>query len=202
MVRYFINVLWQLIVTNPAKIATLIAAIICFHFLDTFPNSKYKEPVITEYNDNSTWLYLIRNSGDESGYDVLTFSEKQKLVEGCLLIDDYSDLNILFWILFSISTLFFSISTIVGWISDDEDINWGLDFCLKKSVNKLIYCELEDNTYYYMAIGRLIGKTKTQINPRRVTDHFNIQSWNDIKKCPKFCTKTQNRNNLLNKLGI
>jgi hypothetical protein len=53
-----------------------------------------------------------------------------------------------------------------------------------------------------MAFGRLIGKSDTQINPRRVSDHFNTYFLSDLRKCPRFSTKTQNRNNLLDKLGI
>jgi hypothetical protein len=53
-----------------------------------------------------------------------------------------------------------------------------------------------------MAFGRLIGKSDTQINPRRVSDHFNTYFFSDLRKCPRFSTKTQNRNNLLDKLGI
>jgi len=202
MIRYFLGVIWQLIITNPIKIATLVIAIVSFNYADSFQNGTYKEPVVAEFNDNSTWVYLTRNSSNSSGYEVMTSATKEKLVDGSLVLDDYNDLNVFFWIFFVISGLIFSITTIIGWIGGDDDISWDLNGCLEKTLNDIIYCELEGDVYHYMAFGRLIGKSKTQINPRRVSDHFNTYSLFDLRKCPKFSTKTQNRNNLLDKLGI
>jgi hypothetical protein len=202
MIRYFLSVIWQLIITNPIKITALVIAITSWNYAGSFKNGTYKEPVVSEFKDGSTWIYLTRNSGNSSGYEVMTSATKEKLVDGSLVLDDYNDINVLFWVFFVISSLIFSITTIIGWINDDSDISWDLDNCLENSLNNIIYCELEDGVYYYMAFGRLIGKSKTQINPRRVADHFNTYSLSDLRKCPKFATKTQNRNNLLDRLGI
>ena len=113
MIRYFLGVIWQLITTNPIKITTLVIAITSWNYAGSFQNGTYKEPVVSEVKDGSTWIYLTRNS-----------------------------------------------------------------------------------------VGRLIGKSDIQINPRRVSDHFITYSLSDLRKCPRFSTKTQNRNNLLDKLGI
>jgi len=202
MIRYFINVIWRLIITNPLKISALILSIISYNYAGSFKNGTYKEPVVAEFNDNSTWVYLVRNESNSTGYDVMTSPSKEKIVDNCLILEDYDDRNILLWVLFSVSTLFFVVSTIVGWTSVDDDINWDLDNCQEIALNSLIYCELEDDTFYYMAFDRLIGQSKKQINPRRIADSFNIYSFSDLKKCPKFSTKTQRRNNLLDRLGI
>jgi hypothetical protein len=202
MIRYSLSVIWQLIITNPIKVTALTIAIVSFNYAGSFHNGTYKEPVVSEIKDGSTWIYLTRNSANSSGYEVMTSATKEKLVDGSLVLDDYNDINVVFWIFFVISTLIFSITTIIGWINDDDDISWDLDGCLANSLNNIIYCELEDGVYYYMAFGRLIGKSNTQINPRRVSDHFNTYSLSDLRKCPRFSTKTQNRNNLLDKLGI
>jgi hypothetical protein len=202
MIRYFLSVIWQLIATNPIKITTLVIAIVSFKYAGSFQNGTYKQPVVAEFNDNSTWVYLVRNENNSTGYDVMTSTTKEKLVDGSIVLDDYNDLNVLFWVFFAISSLIFSITTFIGWINGDSDVSWDLGGCLEKSLNNIIYCELEDGIYYYMAFGRLIGKSKTQINPRRVADHFNTYSLSDLRKCPKFATKTQNRNNLLDRLGI
>jgi hypothetical protein len=202
MIRYSLSVIWQLIITNPIKITALVIAIISWNYAGSFQNGTYKEPVVSEVKDGSTWIYLTRNSGNSSGYEVMTSATKEKLVDGSLVLDDYNGINVVFWIFFVISALIFSITTIIGWINDDDDISWDLDECLANSLNNIIYCELEDGVYYYMAFGRLIGKTDIQINPRRVSDHFKTYSLSDLRKCPRFSTKTQNRNNLLDKLGI
>ena len=91
MIRYFLNVIWQLLITNPIKVITLIVAIICFNFTDTFQNGTYKESVIAESKDGSKWIYVIRSGGDSSGYEVLEYTSKQKVVDGCLVIFDYNE---------------------------------------------------------------------------------------------------------------
>lgn len=202
MIRYYLSLIWQLIITNPIKILTLTTAIICYNYAGSFKNGTYKEPVVSEFNDNSTWVYLVRDQNNSSGYDVMTSSSKQKLVDNCLVLDDYNYFNILFWVLFSLLTLYFSINVIMGWVTDDDDISWDLRGCQSKSINDVIYSDFEDGKFYYLALGRLVGESDVQINPQRVSRHFNVESLSDLRKCPLFSTKKQNRNNLLNKLGI
>jgi hypothetical protein len=202
MISYLLRLIWQVVITNPIKISTLTAAIICYNYAGSFKNSTYKEPVVFEYDDNSTWIYLIRSQSNSSGYDIMKFASKQKLTDGCLVLEDYNDFNILFWVLFSLLVLYFLINVIMGWVTDDDDISWDLYGCQSKSINDIIYCDTENGKFYYMALGRLVGESGVQINPQRVSEHFNVHSLSDLRKCPKFCTKKQNRNNLLNKLGI
>ena len=143
MIRYFLNVIWQLIISNPIKIVTLTVSIICFNFADTFQNGTYKEPIVTEYKDGGNYIYITRSNDESFGYEVLSYTSKQKVVDGCLVIFNYNDFNVLFWIFFGISTLFFSINTILGWITDDDDLSWNLESCQERAMNRLIYCEIE-----------------------------------------------------------
>jgi hypothetical protein len=202
MIRYFLGVIWQLIIKNPIKIVAMILAIISYNYAGSFKSGTYKEPIVKEFNDGGIWVYIARSTTNSSRYEVMTAQSKQKLVDNCLVLEDYDDRNVLLWILFGVTSLVFVISTIIGLANGDDDIGWDLDSCQERSINNLIYCELEGDTFYYMAFGRLIGQSKTQINPRRIADSFNIYTLSDLKKCPKFSTKTQKRNNLLDKLGI
>jgi hypothetical protein len=202
MIRYFLGVTWQLIITNPIKILALIIAIISYNYAGSFKSGTYKEPIVKEFNDGGIWVYISRSNNNSTGYKVMTSQSKQKLVDNCLILEDYDDRNVLLWVLFGVTSLVFVISTIIGLVNDDNDLGWDLDSCQEKSINNLIYCELEGYTFYYMAFGRLIGKSNTQINPRRVAYHFDTYSLSDLRKCPKFSTKTKKRNNLLDKLGI
>jgi hypothetical protein len=202
MVRYYLGVIWQLIITNPIKIVALILAIISYNYAGSFKSGTYKQPIVKEFNDGGIWVYLARSTNNSSGYEVMTTQSKQKLVDNCLVLEDYDDRNVLLWILFGVTLLVFVISTIIGLLNGDDDIGWDLDSCQEISINNLIYCELEDDTFYYMAFGRLIGQSKTQLKSRSIADSFRIHSLSDLKKCPKFSTKTQKRNNLLDKLGI
>jgi hypothetical protein len=202
MVRYFLGVIWQLIITNPIKILALILAIISYNYAGSFKSGTYKEPIVKEFNDGGIWVYIARSTNNSSGYEVMTTQSKQKLVDNCLVLEDYDDRNVLLWILFGVTSLISVVSTIIGLLNGDDDIGWDLDSCQERSINNLIYCELEGDTFYYMAFGRLIGQSKTQLKSRSIADSFRIHSLSDLKKCPKFSTKTQKRNNLLDKLGI
>lgn len=202
MIRYYLGVMWQLIITNPIKIVAIILAIISYNYAGSFKSGTYKEPIVKEFNDGGIWVYIARSTNNSSGYEVMTSQSKQKLVDNCLVLEDYDDRNILLWILFVVTLLVFVISTIIGLLNGDDDIGWDIDSCQEISINNLIYCELEGDTFYYMAFGRLIGQSKTQLKSRRIADSFYIHSLSDLKKCPKFSTKTQKRNNLLDKLGI
>jgi hypothetical protein len=202
MVRYYLGVIWQLIITNPIKIVALILAIISYNYAGSFKSGTYKQPIVKEFNDGGIWVYLARSTNNSSGYEVMTTQSKQKLVDNCLVLEDYDDRNVLLWILFGVTLLVFVISTIIGLLNGDDDIGWDLDSCQERSINNLIYCELEGDTFYYMAFGRLIGQSKHQLKSRSIADSFRIHSLSDLKKCPKFSTKTQKRNNLLDKLGI
>ena len=202
MIRYFLGVIWQLITTNPIKIVALILTIISYNYAGSFKNGTYKEPIVKEFNDGGIWVYIARSTNNSSGYEVMTSQSKQKLVDNCLVLEDYDDRNVLLWILFGLTSLVFVISTIIGLVNHDDDIGWDLDSCQEISINNLIYCELEGDTFYYMAFGRLIGQSKTQLKSRSIADSFYIHTLSDLKKCPKFSTKTQKRNNLLDKLGI
>ena len=63
--------------------------------------------------------------------------------------------------------------------------------------------ELEGDTYYYMIMGRLIDKRKDQIRyTSNVAREMRIFDMSDVYRLPKFSTKTQKRNNNLDKLGI
>ena len=202
MIRYFINVIWRLIITNPIKISALILAIISYSYAGSFKSGTYKETIVKEFKDGGNWVYITRSTNESSGYDAMVSQSKQKLVDNCLVLEDYDDRNILLWILFGATSLVFIISTIIGLANHDDDIGWDLDSCQEKSINNLIYCELEGDTFYYMSFGRLIGQSKTQLKSRSIADSFYIHTLSDLKKCPKFSTKTQKRNNLLDKLGI
>jgi hypothetical protein len=81
-------------------------------------------------------------------------------------------------------------------------MSWELNECLEKSLSFLIYCEFEDNNFYYFALGRLIKKSDRQINDyyKNIANQLNISSFSDILNCPKFKTKSQRRSELLDKL--
>jgi hypothetical protein len=101
----------------------------------------------------------------------------------------------------------------LGWISvivlvigffvglSDEELSWEFDECLEKSLSFLISCNIEDDKFYYMALGRLLRKSDKQLGGyHSITRELNIRSFSDILNCPKFKTRSQKRGELLDKL--
>jgi len=191
-----------LILKNPIKTVMSIVAIITFNYAGTFPGEWQYYDLVSVAKDGNTYVYVIESQGSDNNYELYTSNKKEVIKNNQLRQWNYNDVNILLYIVFGILTLIIIFGTFLGLVNDDDDIGWEFNTCYEKSVKDIIYCELEDGVFYYMALGRLIGKSKTQIASRRICDHFNVYSLTDIRRCPKFSTKSQNRNNLLDKLGI
>lgn len=198
MIKYLLNLIRSLIFKNPIKISFLIASITTFHFAGSFQNSTKKIEVVSQVKRGNEHVYTVVNKGTSDGYDVYVSDKEERIIDGCLIDEDYNDLNVLFWILFGILTIIFVVTTFIGMINDDDDVSWEFEKCKELAAQSLLYCELENDVFYYMALGRLIQKSNTQLDPYRIKCY----SLDYIKKCPKFSTKTQKRNNLLDKIGI
>lgn len=198
MIKYLLNLIKAIIFENPLKITFMVVSIISFYFAGSFQNSTKKIEVVSQTKRGPDYVYTVVNKGTSDGYDIVVSDKEEKIIDGCLIKEDYNDVNVLFWILFGISTIILVVATFIGIVGDDDDISWNIQECKKSAAQSLLYCELENNTFYYMALGRLIQKSNTQLDPYRVK----CDSLEYIKKCPKFSTKTQKRNNLLDSIGI
>lgn len=199
------NFIKYLLIKNPIKLLMVVGAIVAFNYAGTIPGEYEYYDIAAQTKDGNTNIYVIRShNGSENPYDVVSSNKPEKIQNNQLSYYDYHDGNIVIWILFGFLCLLIVIFTIIGLVNgDDDEIGWGIEDCYTLSISTLIYCELEGDTYYYMIMGRLIEKRKDQIrytsNIARELRIFNIS---DINRLPKFSTKTQNRNNILNKLGI
>lgn len=198
------NFIKYLLIKNPIKLLMVVGAIVAFNYAGTIPGEYEYYDIAAQTKDGNTNIYVIRShNGSENPYDVVSSNKPEKIQNNQLVYYDYHDGNIVIWIIFGILCLLIVIFTIIGLLNNDDDTGWGIEDCYTLSISTLIYCELEGDTYYYMIMGRLIEMRKDQIrytsNIARELRIFNIS---DINRLPKFSTKTQNRNNILNKLGI
>jgi hypothetical protein len=92
---------------------------------------------------------------------------------------------------------------IITTFSNDDDIHWEFQDAWKEAFTTLIYCEEEGGEFYYFALGRLISKTDRQVGRRySIADELRVDGFRDLYRCPKYQTKTQRRETLLNKIGI
>jgi hypothetical protein len=203
--KLYFNFIKHLIISNPIKIIFLIGAYISFNFAGTFKGSYEYIDIVSQYKDKNTYIYVVKNETNSSGYEVLSFDKEQKTKNEQLRTFDYHDANIVLYVIFGISLLCVIVGSFI-----DEDTEWDFNHSYQIAISSLIYCELEDDTYFYMIMGRLIDKRKDQIRymggktyaTSNVAREMKIFNMSDVYRLPKFSTKTQKRNNNLDKLGI
>ncbi len=199
----FISVLLlDIIKSNPAKTVFLTLAIISYQYIGSFEDTKTTYDISTEIKMGNDYLYIYEEvKNDEIVYGMKQFDEVQKLEDNKLIQYDYSGFNVTFWVIFVISGLVVTISTIAGWFGEEES-GWELDDSYKEAVSSIIYCVEEDGIFYYMSLGRLLSKRDNILSRRYACSEIGIKSLRDIYFCPKFQTKSSKRENFLNKIGI
>ncbi len=195
--KLYFNFIKHLIVSNPIKIILLIAAYISFSFAGTFKGSYEYTDIVSQHKDKNTYIYVVKNDANSSGYEVLSFDKEQETKNEQLKTFDYHDANIVLYVVFGLSLLCVIVGSFI-----DEDTKWGFDDSYMMAISSLIYCELEDDTYFYMILDRLITKSDRRNMSHNIAGNLGIHNMSDVYRLPKFSTKTQKRNNNLDKLGI
>lgn len=201
--KFTLTFLLELIKKNIVKTIFLITAIIGFHYAGTFPDSIDTYSVVAETKVENTYIYVYETISDNKVKYENIWQEGKPLEvkDGVIKLPSYNGFNIFFWILFGVPVVVLVIAAFVG--IGDDDIGWGLEDAWKEAFCTLIYCEEENGYFYYFALGRLISKTDRQIGRNyRITHELGIGGFRDLYRCPKYQTKTQRRETLLNKIGI
>jgi hypothetical protein len=201
--KFTLTFLLELIKTNIVKTIFLIVAIIGFHYAGTFPDSIETYNVVAETKVENTYIYVYETISDNKvKYNNIWQEGKPFTVkDGVIKLPSYNDFNVLFWILFGVPVVVLVIAAFVG--IGDDDIGWGLEDAWKEAFSTLIYCEEENGIYYYFALGRLISKRDRQISTYyNACRELSIDGFRSLYRCPKYQTKTQRRETLLNKIGI
>jgi hypothetical protein len=182
---------------NIIKTIFLVLAIIGFHFSQRYTediHSTKTADFVIKAGTNYTYFFAKTNDGDYSSMttknplknNTYSYTETQ---------DDYYFFQTLGWICVIILVIGFFIGL------SDGDISWDFDECLEKSLSFLISCNIEDDKFYYMALGRLLRKSDKQLGGyHSITRELNIRNFSDILNCPKFKTRSQKRGELLDKL--
>ncbi len=202
--KLVLNFIKYLVIKNPIKLLMVVGAIVSFNYAGTIPGGYEYHDIAAQTKDGNTNIYVIRShNGGENPYDVVSSNKPEKVQNNQLVYYEYHDGNIVIWIIFGILCLLIIIFTIIGLANDDDEIGWEIEDCYQLSISTLIYCELEGDTYYYMIMGRLIEKRKDQLRyTSNLAREMRIFNMSDVFRLPKFSTKTQKRDNILDKLGI
>jgi hypothetical protein len=199
--KFTLTLLFELIRTNIFKTIYLTLAIISFNLAGTFPDSTDTYNVVAETKVKNTYIYVYETISDNKVKYENIYQEGKPLEvkNGVITTQSYNGFNIFFWVLFVISVIVLVIATFIS----DDDVNWEFQDAWLEAFTSLIYCEEENGEFYYFALGRLISKTDRQVGRNyRITNELRIEGFRDLYRCPKYQTKTQRRETLLNKIGI
>ena len=201
--KFTLTFLLELIKKNIIKTIFIIVAIIFFHYADTFPDSINTYNVVVETKVKNTYIYVYETISDNKVKYENILSEGKPLIikDGVIKLPSYNVLNVLFWVISVISVVVLVIAAFVG--IGDDDIGWELEDSWKEAFSTLIYCEEENGEFYYFALGRLISKKDRQISKYyNACVELSIGGFRDLYRYPKYQTKNQRRETLLNKIGI
>lgn len=189
--------LYNILKTNILKTIFITLAIIGFHFSQNYSEDVIESKTATHVIKNGKNYTYFFEEGDNRYSTIVT---DEPLKDNTYVYKDTQSEYIFLQILGWLFTIVLVIGFFVG-LSDDE-LSWEMDECFQKSLSFLIYCEFEDNKFYYFALGRLLKKTDRQIDDRyrSLAYDLNISSFSDILNCPKFKTRSQKRGELLDKL--
>lgn len=193
---YPFYLIWTIISTNIVKsiILTVIATLFyCAYFTSAYNDEVVRHKIVYSMKIDNTYYYLFNPDKDGNFKSLqsdkaLTF--KNNTYEYKTTSEAFSILIILAYFILII----FIICLVVAYGQNDDGILWEFNDCFKEAFNILIICELEDGYYHYFVLGRLVGKSQEPLR------YYNADSFASLLRCPKFKTKRQRRNEVLNKL--
>ena len=191
--------LFELVKINILKSISIICAVISFGYAGTFDRTISEYKVISQIKNENTYIYVYEDiENNKVVYKNFCDSKEMPIKDNKIQFDAYNGINILLWVIFGILSLSVLIVSILG-----DDVGWEFEDCWQEAFSTLIYCELENDVYYYFALGRMIDKRDRQIDRYSCAARtLNISSFRQLYRCPKYKTKRQNRENILNCIGI
>lgn len=180
------------IILNPVKILLILIPIFLIPNRNYFGEYSYeKTPIIKEMTYDGEYLYLYKEIVEnEIEYKVLNFPTKQRIVNGNLIDKDYT-----FFFYFSIVVSCISTVILIIWLFVD---GWPFREARLKTISRWIYCELEEDVYYYFFGDRYLGKSTVDIKDRLYK--LEVSSLRDIRLRPVFKTKSMKREDKLDEL--
>lgn len=189
---YYPLLLLNNIILNPVKILLILIPFILIPNRNYFGEYSYdKTPIIKEMTYGDEYLYLYKTvSENQIKYEVLNFDTKQKIINGNIIDKDYS-----FFFYFSIVVSGISVIILLIWVGVD---GWNLSEARLKTISRWIYCELEEDVYYYFFDDRFLGKSKDDLKGRLY--RLEVSSLRDIRLRPVFKTKSMKREDKLDEL--
>jgi hypothetical protein len=195
---YVLNLLRINIIKTIACILIAVTA----PFLNSLKDIRNEDKIDYQYQKDGQYFYVTQDIiNSELKYEVQVFDKVPQIKNGKVISYSYNDFNIFIWVLFVIFCLF----PIVGIFNkSDDDLSFDFEKVFQATISYYITCELEEGIYYYFYGERFLGKSDRPLNNEYayIARAFRISNMTNIKSCPVWKTKTQNRASKLEEIGV
>ena len=192
---------FNLLRTNLIKTIACILVAVVAPFLNSLKDIRNEDKIDYQYQKDGQYFYVTQDiSNNEFTYEVKVFDKVPQIKNGKVISYSYNDINIFIWVVFVILCLF----PIVGIFATDDELNFDFEKVFQATVSHYITCELEEGIYYYFYGERFLGKSDRPLHGEYnyVARAFRISNMTNIKSCPVWKTKTQNRVSKLEEIGV
>ena len=193
--------IFNLLRTNLIKTIACILVAVVAPFLNSLKDIRNEDKIDYQYQKDGQYFYVTQDiSNSQLTYEVKVFDKVPQIKNGKVISYSYNDINIFIWVVFVILCLF----PIVGIFATDDELNFDFEKVFQATVSHYITCELEEGIYYYFYGERFLGKSDRPLHGEYnyVARAFRISNMTNIKSCPVWKTKTQNRASKLEEIGV
>lgn len=204
MIKLRLNWLLNLLWFNVTKITLSIVIFFSIYISNNYKFEKRYESLkyLKEVEVNGDWLYISKKiENSEEKYVINSFDKKQKVSGNIIYYETTNGWEILTFVILIISIISIIVIFIMNWINDHGP--FGLDRVFQKTIEDNITCEIENDTYYYFILGRLIVKGNSSMRLSDIVHRLESKDINRISKIktlPIYKTKTTTRNEKLEKI--
>lgn len=204
MIKLRLNWLLNLLWFNVTKITLAIVIFFSIYISNNYKFEKRYESLkyLKEVEVNGDWLYISKKiENSEEKYVINSFDKKQKVRGNIIYYEATNGWEILTFVILIISIISIIVIFIMNWINDHGP--FGLDRVFQKTIEDNITCEIENDTYYYFILGRLIVKGNSSMRLSDIVyrlESKDINRISKIKTLPIYKTKTTTRNEKLEKI--
>ena len=204
MIKLRLNWLLNLFWFNVTKIILAIVIFFSIYISNNYKFEKRYESLkyLKEVEVNGDWLYISKKiENSEEKYVINSFDKKQKVSGNIIYYETTNGWEILTFVILIISIISIIVIFIMNWINDHGP--FGLDRVFQKTIEDNITCEIENDTYYYFILGRLIVKGNSSMRLSDIVHRLESKDINRISKIktlPIYKTKTTTRNEKLEKI--